>query len=219
MSGYVWSYSNLNQFDTCPKQFYHKHVLKEKEPPTEVSEYGNRVHKELEDRLRIKKPLSQELAKYEPYCLSIEQRGDPYVELAVGLRRDGSPTGFFAPDVWGRGKIDVLLVNDKNAWVGDWKTGKKKEDEGQVKIFALFAFHYYPQIETVNCNYIWLKSNEIGKRYQFRREDLPALWKNIMPSIEGVEHAYETGNFPPRPSGLCKGWCPVSSCQYWKRKD
>jgi hypothetical protein len=216
---YVWSFSNLDMFGNCPRQFKHKHILKEKEPETEASIYGTRVHKSFEERLRDDKPLTSDLQKFEPLCMSIKAKGVPLVEQRMGIARDGSATSFFGKDVWGRGVIDVALVGEKAAWVGDWKTGKKREKSEQQKVFSLFLFHTYPQLETVKGNYIWLQNNEIGNTYTFRREDVPLMWKELLPRIEAVHGAIEKDSFPPKPSGLCRGWCGVSSCEFWQRKQ
>ena len=30
--------------------------------------------------------------------------------------------------------------------------------------------------------------------------------------------AFKTDTWQPRPSGLCNGWCPVKTCEFWQPK-
>ena len=42
----------LSTFDECPKKALHRYILKEKEAPSAALDYGNRVHKALEQRIK-----------------------------------------------------------------------------------------------------------------------------------------------------------------------
>ena len=45
-----WSFSKIKDFEQCPKQYYHKHILKEVPfVQTEAILYGNEFHKMAED--------------------------------------------------------------------------------------------------------------------------------------------------------------------------
>jgi hypothetical protein len=100
------------------------------------------------------------------------------------------------------------VLNGNKALLLDWKTGKRKFDSSQLKLFAGLAFAHYPQVEIVFTGFVWLKEGKIDKD-TFTREDVPAIWQEFVPRVRRLERAYEEDKFPPKPSGLCSKWCPV----------
>jgi hypothetical protein len=212
-----WSYSSLEKFENCPKQWYHRYILKEKEPDTVHTQYGTMVHTDLENRLRNKTPLENELRRYEPLVSSIEESGEGgelYVELPLALDKDFKPVGFWDSSVWGRGKLDVGVKKGPKMWLGDWKTGKVREKAFQVSIFAAFLFKMFLDLEEIHANNIWLQPGRIGESYKYTRSSSEhPLWTEIVRKIGRVELAAERGRFDPKQSGLC-AYCPVKSCTF-----
>ena len=160
---------------------------------------------------------------YEATCTSIvaqaKKLGVPVLaEFKVGIRKDFTPTGFFAPDVDGRGELDVALAGPRAAAIFDWKTGKVKEKPMQLELFALFGFAHWPSVETITTANIWLKVGKIGTPRTFHRADQGKIWASILPTINAVRRAEETGDWRAKPSPLC-GWCPVLSCPHNPRKS
>jgi len=218
----IWSYTSIDLFQTCGKWVYHKHVAKDLPPEvkTEEQQWGIDVHLALERRCRDGVPLPEHFKRWEPLAASVCNAGTPLVEFKVGLGRDFKPRGFFADDVWGRGVFDIALVPDvsldrprkhkKTAAIFDWKTGKPKEKPLQLKLFALFGFAHWPVDEIVTAN-IWLKTGKPGTPTLFRREQVPALWAEVLPTINAMERSEATGDWRAQPGPLC-GWCPVTSC-------
>jgi hypothetical protein len=91
-------------------------------------------------------------------------------------------------------------------------TGKRKPSE-QLDLYAAYTFAYQPQVEVVTTAFIWLKEKRIDKAER-RREDLPDIWQKLMPRVRKLESAYERESWPERPSGLCKAYCPVTTCKF-----
>lgn len=216
-----WSYSALSTFENCPKQYYHKYILKEKEPDTEATRHGTEVHTALEDRLKKKKILPTAYSHYERLAGSVEKAaegGGLMVELPLAVDKEFKPTGFFDRDVWGRGKADVVIKKDHKLWVGDWKTGKIREKSFQVSVFAAFLFKMFPLVQVIHANNLWLQAGKIGENYKFSREGEPGIWQEILHKIGRMELASEKKRFDPKQSGLC-GYCPVKSCQFNPNKN
>ena len=109
--------------------------------------------------------------------------------------------------------MDLGVVDDKKAALFDWKTGKRKPGSDQLQLMALLAFIHYPWIEKVVTGFIWLKEGKID-REKFTREQVPELWQDFLPRITRMERAYNESKWPARPSGLCKNWCYVKSCEH-----
>ena len=61
--------------------------------------------------------------------------------------------------------------------------------------------------------FLWLKDKAVDKEH-FKRSDIGAIWSRFLPRVERLEKAVKDGDFPPKPSGLCKKWCPVTTCEF-----
>jgi hypothetical protein len=72
-------------------------------------------------------------------------------------------------------------------------------------------------VNTVHVSYAWLVPNVVDK-FVFKREDERAMWLNIAPDLKEYRTAFKIEVFNPKQSGLCNGWCPVTSCEFWKPK-
>lgn len=198
--------------------YHYRYVLKEKEPPSQALIEGRAVHDALDQRIKGK-PLPAVYMRFSPMAESIvaavEGGIKVYSELKMGLTRGMEACGFWDDTVWGRGAADVILKKDTTAMIFDWKTGKKREKEDQLFILALFTFKHFPAVETITGMNLWLEPGDIGRPYKLSRSNAPKLWEGVLTRIQAVEKAYETKQWPEKPSGLC-GYCPVKSCQYNK---
>lgn len=211
-----WSYSSLSAFETCPRRYRLTRIDKAvKEPQTEATIHGNEVHKALETAVGgAALPL-----KYRAYTPIVDLvRRSPGVktaEIKFGLTRNLTPTDFWASNVWCRGVLDLRIVQPKCVTVIDWKTGKPKPDADQLKLFAAAALAHHPYADTIKTGYAWLTHNRLDVE-TFKRGDEAAIWQEFLPRVQRVERAAETGEYPPRPSGLCRAWCPVpkSMCEF-----
>lgn len=217
-----WSYTALSTFENCPRQYYRRYILKEKEPETSEMKWGNEVHKQLEERLKFDKPLPEGMRQWEPLAGSVKKaaRGkDLQTEFGFGVESDLKPCDFFSKRVWGRGKADILVVDDTAAWIGDWKTGKPREKEFQLGVFAGFVFAWYPRVKRIAANNLWLKEHKAGPTYYFSREnDMATIWAAIHSRVKQIEACMNAGSWPERPSGLC-GWCHDKTCKHNPHKD
>lgn len=120
----AWSFSSLGTFESCPRMWQSKYVDKTyKEPPQAHLEHGIRVHSALEHRVKDGTPLPEDLIQHEKYVQAFNAFPAKAVltEVKLGLTKDFKPCEFFAKDVWWRGVVDIALLNDKKAWVGDYK--------------------------------------------------------------------------------------------------
>lgn len=212
-----WSYSSLGAFETCPRRYYLTRITKQVvEPQTEATLWGNRVHKALEDAVAGTAPLGKDFQAYQPIVSKMRTLpGQKHTEQKFGLTASFQPTTFFAKDVWFRGVIDLTIVTEKEAIVLDYKTGKVKSDGDQLKLFAGAAFAQYPWVERVKTGYLWLAHNKTTSN-TFTKSDLPSIWQEFAPRVQRMVFAKEKDRWEPKPSGLCKSWCPVSKslCEF-----
>jgi hypothetical protein len=186
------------------------------EKQTEATIWGNKVHKALELFAKGQSPLPEELKKYERYVRKIQSyEGKRVVEERMALDANFRPTTWMAKNVWCRGIIDIGVVGSDAAYLLDWKTGKRKPDSDQLRLFAALAFAHYPWIDKVVTGFIWLKDAKFDKQ-AFTRNQLPEIWNEFLPRISRLAVAYKDDKWIPKPSGLCKNWCPVgkSLCEF-----
>lgn len=215
---FTWSYSRLKNYRACPKKHYHVDIAKDfKEAEGEALTRGNEIHKAMADRVANGKPLPALLAEFEPEAQSVlasVQPGDLLlVEQNIAIKRDFTAAGYFEPGVWYRAKSDVVKVRGDVAAAIDWKTGKIQEDNIQLALMAACVFAAYPKVMKILTRYVWL-GNHAKTDLLLTRDDMVKLWNVLLPEVAGYEEAVKMTNFPPKPSGLCKAYCPVTSCPY-----
>jgi hypothetical protein len=214
-----WSHSRLKDFKNCPRAFFEKQVAKSVvEDKGEATIWGERVHKSFEDRLNDGVVLPPELAVHEPAIRWVEQLpGQMYVEERIALNLRGQPCGYWDDDVWYRGVVDVMKIDGTEAWLRDWKTGKTHNDFDQLKLFAIHTFAAHPEVQTCKVEYYWTQTHS-RSTHVYPRTHIPALWKPFVGDLRQYAEAYKTNTWQPRQSGLCRGWCPVTDCEFWQPK-
>jgi CRISPR/Cas system-associated exonuclease Cas4 (RecB family) len=205
-----WSYSSLSAYETCPKRFYLTRITKQvKEPQTAATLHGNEVHKALERYVGGSAGLPEKYDAYRPLADKIRMSpGKKLLEYKFGLTKRLTPTEFFGKDVWVRGVLDVGIVQGDKAIVLDYKTGKRKLDGDQLRLFAGVAMSLWPSAKQVKTGYIWLQSDEMDTEV-FTPDQKPAIFQDFAARVHRLESSEKNDDWPARPSGLCKNWCPV----------
>lgn len=215
-----WSYSSLTKFETCPRQYYLTRVAKKVvELPTEHTVWGNKVHQALEDRVIKKTPLPEGMEQWERIAAKFDRpKGRVFTETRFSLTRNLSPCGWGDKSCWVRGIIDIGVDAGENVTLLDWKTGKVKHDTDQLKLFTGLYMQTNQYVQRVRTGFIWLKHNKLT-REEYTRDDLPSIWEDFIARSERLKSSYERDKWVPKPSGLCRGWCPAQGhCEYWQSK-
>lgn len=215
---FTWSYSALSSFETCPKQYWHLRVAKDVvEPPSPYLEEGNRLHSAFDARIRKGTPLPTVYAMHEPMLDKlVKAPGETLSETKMALTRNLTPSPYFGPEVWMRTVIDAAKIRDTDASIFDWKTGKPKEDTTQLALMAGTLFAYRPELMTVKAALVFVGYTETV-RQDFHRDTMGEQWNEIFPRVRDMEVSVGQVSFPPKPSGLCKRYCPVSQCPHHRQ--
>jgi hypothetical protein len=216
----AWSYSVLNNFLTCPKQYHEVRVLKNyKEDRSEALVWGDYVHAGIAATLANGTPLAENLQAYAGLVERFRKvKGVVATEQQLAITRSFTPAEWFGRDVWCRGIFDAVWVDGDVAKIVDWKTGKRKPDSRQLLLFALLAFVHMPQVKRVNSAFVWLQTGKMDVA-KYDRKDAPKLWQEILPEVRRLELAHANDVWVPRPSGLCRAYCPVMSCSFNERAE
>ena len=226
MSKMPLSYSRLSTFENCQQQFDYLYVSKTVQSVgSDATEYGDRVHKLLEDYGKgelDEENLTEEgklsLKKWGSIVDTIMSRGgDKYFEHQMAINENLEPVGWFDSDVFFRSIADVLIVDGDTAYCLDYKTGKVRESPTQLQLFAAMVFWHFPEVQKVKTSFIWLRFNQTTNT-TYERRYLDSLWGALKPRIDKVHETVELGVFEAKPSGLCP-WCPAQDiCPDARRK-
>jgi hypothetical protein len=215
-----WSFTSLQQFRNCPRQYHEIRVLKNfREEESEHLLWGNRVHEAFAQALDKNVLLPAGMEMWQPIVEQFrELRGECLVENKLAVDSGFRPSGWKDwARTWCRGIVDAMWLRDDGVAVAcDWKTGKRKPNSDQLALFALLIFAHHPQIQVVRSMFVWLKSAE-KDREDFKREDIPRLWNLFLTDLQRLNNCMDTNTWVPRTSGLCS-FCPVSTCSYQGRR-
>lgn len=217
----AWSYSSLTKYDTCPRQYYEVRVAKNfVDEENEQSRWGTETHTAIENHFTYSTPIPDRMKAFEAQVLKVRDHvfgtpGEFAVEIELGIDKTLTEgRAFDAEDCYARCIVDLLKINANKALNIDWKTGRKK-DSNQLRMSSGIIFANFPEVETVYAGYVWLATGDITKQVWKRTDD---IWKVFYPLLERLEWSKANNAWPPKPSGLCRGWCPVKTCEYWQPK-
>ena len=217
MTHHAWSHSSLKDYEGCPRRYHEVKVLK-KYPfqTTEATRYGNQVHQSLELYVRDNKPLPPEHAQFKPVVdAMLKKPGRKMAEQELALTIDLKPTDWKSPDVWVRGIVDILILDDDNmtAWIGDWKTGKDRyPDRDQLVLMSLMVFAHFPHIRKIHSALLFIVKESMVTM-QMHRDQVDQFWAKYRERTDRLEKSFEHAVWNPTQTPLC-GWCQVTGCEF-----
>lgn len=213
---FSWSYSKIKNYEVCPKRHWHIDIAKNvKEEESEILAWGNEVHKRLALHLGpAREALPSTMAQFATYTDGVRKLpGKLLVEQKYAISKDFTGCSWFDARVWYRGIGDVVVINGHRAFILDWKLGKILEDSVQLALMAACVFGNYPDVRQVDTAFMWL-AHDARTRETFTREKMPEVWSAILPRVSAYQRAVEQESFPATPNGLCRKWCPVTTCPH-----
>ena len=233
------SHSSLSTFETCPRQYEARYILKTLPyQETVATAWGNAAHDALEKFVKasgrydfpdLRHPENgRSLRDYQwagEMMLERAARRGGYVlaERSIAVDHNKDTTDYWDKQAWIRGKVDVTILYPAlgEAEVFDYKSSaKKKADAAQLKLYSASAITDYSEVQTVKSGFIWLNFKNDGpvdRPAVYSRAELPQLWGVFEGKYAALQNAYATGVFPPKPSGLCKNYCGVEACEFMGR--
>lgn len=174
---------------------------------------GIEIDNALTARIARGAALPGKFLPYEPICQMVcTVPGQKLTQLQLALDPALKPCGYKDWDnAWVRVIYDLVIINGEHAFIWDWKNGQIWLDEDQLRLFATVGFHQFPELETIDTSYVWLKHGVTTDKHYTRRE-LPELWQTFLPDVERLQVAYKTNHWPAIPKrgkNSCK-WCSVN---------
>lgn len=173
---HAWSYSRLKTWEECPAKAKYKFIDRLPEPDSPYAARGSDIHKLAERYLKDDlDEMPVQLKEVDEYIEALKIPG-VQTEMQIAFDKDWKPTGWFAPNVYCRVVFDAANPEPLKVTVTDHKTGKKREQEhiDQLRLYALASFMYWPEIEEVNAQIIYIDHGE-RLRMTFTRSTVPEL--------------------------------------------
>ncbi|RLC46961.1 MAG: hypothetical protein DRH57_04980 [Candidatus Cloacimonadota bacterium] len=224
-----YSFSKINSFEHCQKQFEFTYVNKIS-PDVEYRDpiffqRGRFVHAylahrltggagevygynnvEIADRLKLIEDAENTLSnEYVALTLGFEVTN---VEKEIRLDSNLLPTnGDYAVN----GYVDYYAVDGEFATVIDWKSGQYRPTQKfkQLELYALWLFQTYSEIKEVDLLYYFVEE----QKYAFKTvtlEDVIELRNNLGVSINIIE---ATDEFELNPSKSCEYCKFINTCR------
>lgn len=214
---FPYSYSSLTSFEQCARKHYGERLSKEfARPFNKASEDGDRWHKEAELFALHGTPIPDTnpfRTQIQEVIDEIRPQGKFFAEQELAVRQDQTPCGWWDKDGHARGKLDISCIGETEAWIIDWKTGKRDPFSTQLKLNAVLLMLHYPSIQKVHYRYEWLKFPPATKG-TVHRDFMVAEWDKFEARVAKYKKAFETNNWPEKSSGLCKNYCGVTNCEH-----
>ena len=221
----AWSWSVLNQYETCPRQTFYAKVMKIQVPKAAALEKGIAIHAELEACLNDHKlpcpPSSIKIARQ----LEELRQQRAVAELEFAFTDKWEMCDWFSKEAWVRIKVDVLTPptadGEAKVTIWDWKSGKVRDDhtdyDHQLELYQLAALLAYPTAEVAESGLIFVEHGVVLESdAAMTRDMIPAAkakWENRVKPLLNDEQ------FAPRPSGFACKWCDLgraAGCEYSK---
>lgn len=213
-----WSHSSLKDYETCARKYHEVKILKRyPREETEATLYGTLLHEAAELYISKGQPLASEFTFIQPVLDAlIAKPGRKLCEYEMALTEHLQPCNFKAPNYWVRGIADLIIIDDEDlcAWVFDYKSGSAKyPDRDQLTLMALMVFAHFPHIRTVRGGLLFVLHNTLIK-HTVTREETDAHWWKYRERVSRIEASKDNNVWNPKQSGLCKRYCPVTSCHF-----
>ncbi len=93
-------------------------------------------------------------------------------------------------------------------------TGKRKPASQQVELGAATAAAVTPQADVFKNVFIWFKE-KLTDTATLTRAQAEGVWEKFLPRVARLDAAIENNDWPAKPSGLCRKWCPCKACKHW----
>lgn len=214
----AWSFSQLKKFEECPYRVYLSKVEKHPEPSSTAAERGTMLHDLAEDYIRgnsgeeVPRELEKLHMQYHELHDAYQANPEQFeLEQDWGFTALWQPTGWFAPDIWARMKLDVFWREGSSAHIIDHKSGRKFGNElkhsDQGLQYAVGAFKRYPTLEYAKVSFYYFDKGEVMTK-AFSRDRAMVFLPRIEQRAFALTNATQEQLTRPKPSkNNCK-FCP-----------
>ena len=197
-----FSNSSIKTYEQCPYKFRLTRIDGLQEPTGDAAQRGKDIHTIFENALLQTAELPDEYSYWNEYINLLIEKGTQS-EVMFAVTKDWQRSEFLAPETWLRGIYDAIYFNHNGAHVLDWKTGKERDYEDQLKLYAATIMSCYPKVERVTLEICYIDLKKSVSHGALTKDDLPTLKKWITERITKIEN---DDIYAPKPTYGCK-WC------------
>ena len=198
----AFSNSSIKTYEQCPYKYKLTRIEHKQEPSGDAANRGKMIHSEFEDALTKLMLIPDERKGWVPYLDTLVGK-NTQAEVEFAVTKDWQACDFKDPMAWLRGIIDALYFQGTAAHILDWKTGKERDYEDQLKLYAAAVLTIYPKVEQVSMEICYIDLNKHVNHGIMLREHLPDMQAWVDNRITKIER---DDIFAPKPSLGCK-WC------------
>lgn len=211
-----WSYSTLNAFETCARNYGEVNVLK-KFPfvESEAIKQGKQVHALLESYITIGSPLPPGLVEIKGYIdKMVDGAAAVQGEQSLNYSYDLQPCQVMSTSCSYRGKLDLTVMRPNGVGiVVDYKTSSSpRESMDQLEFAAVASLIHNPDMREVHAYFLYTKGFR-PRKVTLIRASIPGIINGVRPRIERMALAKAQNFFPPTPCYVCR-WCPILNCEF-----
>ena len=227
---YPISYSGMKLYENCPYSFYRQKICEPKVKDTDLSpalERGIKIHKAMEDIVRKNKSIPAEYPQLVPIAGAIERLKKEVAgakleaERSLYIDREYKPVqyknsfdNFFNSFI--NAKVDLTITVGDFAIIKDYKTGKTKGDRAQLDMQAGCLFANAPDLNTIKSQFVYVDTSSYSQPITHTRE---TVWtESLTNRISEYQYGLENDIFPKKQSDFGCRFCPVTDCQFNRKK-
>lgn len=230
-----YSFSKINCFKTCPKQFDYTYVNKiapdEKYSDPIFFQRGRFVHDYLAHRLsggagevygaenvpvddKMKLMEDAENALNNDYVSMTFEYAVTKVENEIRFDENllpGNDYKSFNSGYTVNGKVDYYAVDGEVGAVIDWKSGRYQEESkyAQLELYALWLFQTNPKLKVVDLLFYYVEHDKFNMK-TVTIEDVIDFRNNLSSDIDTIENIVD---FIVAPSSSCKYCKFLDTCR------
>lgn len=216
----AWSFSALELFETCPRQYYEVKIRKSVKQENYAASEGAKKHGEIEHYLKTNTPPTYPDIKASIRVIDHFKNmpGEIYTEYKMALDTQLQPVNYFDwGNVWLRAVTDLLVVQGDTAIQVDWKFGKPRDGDDQLKLCSAAVFAHFPEVKQVKGLYVYFANKMSSPTYVYNRADVEQTWADFgrrYSSLLKAANSLDVNVWVPKPSGLCRKYCGVVTCEF-----
>lgn len=213
----IHSFSSLEYFATCSHKYNQVKIIKAfKDKPFKASEDGVALHAAFERAIVMGAMLPDGLIKHTATVDMLKGLpGQKFCEIKMALTRQGTSCDFWDKAAWLRGAADFINIQGEHAIIADYKDGKVSPKPDQLHAMATMVFQRFPYVKTCRGVLMFVNHNVLHTE-NYSAENYAQMWGYWAQKMTKLERAIETQTFTKSPSGLCRGYCPVSDCEHYE---
>jgi CRISPR/Cas system-associated exonuclease Cas4 (RecB family) len=201
------SYSSINLYSKCPRQWEWRYVHGQKGPPNQSADRGTELHALLEDFFNggPYPSANKTLAPWRRFMENLLQY-EPTAEAEWVVLDEWVPCDFIDQGAYMRGKVDLTYIDHEGVrHILDWKSGRMYDDHKKQGM-AYVALDPLPT-ERYATQFVYLDLPVQTKQWHYSATDRLDIKERLTNTIDAIalDNTYE-----PTPSRDACRYCPLS---------